>query len=353
MNFIKRLFRIGLILCGFSLGIFARDIRIDAAAVENYGIHINIEMTGDLETTDLKLFRCTRAIFPDNIDPIKYPVTVYTLPPDVTANGFTDTNAAHDVKYYYMVEMSSGEKITVKSNIVSALLPGLELPVLVDPEIVIDKIHYILEVKDRDRSFKRYPIILGRDPIERKLHQDFKTTPEGIYKITYRKERSSFTHAFDIDYPNSMDRIRYEFMTSQGLVPDGKTIGGEIQIHGQLRKWTVDRNWTWGCIAMRNDDVKELFAHDEIREGTPVFIVGEGITNEDLVSFRKSRSKEEIMGIQQKLKDGGYYSGKSDGILGRQTRFALGRYQQANSYPITCDLDVRTLEELTSVSERF
>ena len=351
MNFKKQLFRTGLIFWVCSLGMYAQEIKIKAEAVDNHGIYVSIEVNGDLETTNLKLYRCTRAIFPDNIDPIKYPVTVYDLPPDAALDGFTDTNAAHDVTYYYMAAMTSADEITVSSNVASAALPGFELRVLSNPEIVIDKTHYFLEVKDRGRSVKRYPVILGRDPIERKLHQDFETTPEGIYRITHRKARSTFTRAFDIDYPNSIDRTRYEFLKSMGLVPEGKGIGGEIQFHGQMRKWTVDRNWTWGCIAMRNDDVEELFAHDEISEGTAVFIVGAEITLEDITSFRKFRTKEEIKGIQQKLKDSGFYTGKSDGIIGRQTRLALGKYQRAKDYPVTCDLDARSAEDLSPVPE--
>ncbi len=180
----------------------------------------------------------------------------------------------------------------------------------------------------------------------RKLHQDFATTPEGIYRVINRKLRSTFRHAFDIDYPNSTDRVRYDLLKSAGKVPAGKNIGGEIQIHGQLRNWSLERNWTWGCIALRNEDIDELFDHNEIKVGTPVYILGEQLTREDLSLISRIWEPDKIKEIQRRLQEMDYYQGLSDGILGRQTRLALGKYQLAKGYPVTCELDSRTLTDL-------
>ena len=156
-----------------------------------------------------------------------------------------------------------------------------------------------------------------------------------------------FHRALDVDYPNRIDRIRYDFLRSQGRVPQGKSIGGEIQVHGQLRNWALERNWTWGCVALRNADIEELFDHSDIKVGTPLHIVGTDITREDIVYLKKAWTAAEIANLQTHLQELGHDPGKADGILGPQTRRALGKFQIAWGFPVTCDLDRRTVDALT------
>jgi peptidoglycan hydrolase-like protein with peptidoglycan-binding domain len=46
------------------------------------------------------------------------------------------------------------------------------------------------------------------------------------------------------------------------------------------------------------------------------------------------------------MRDLGFYEGRIDGILGPQTRVALGKFQLQKGFPVTCDLDQRTVEAL-------
>ena len=201
-------------------------------------------------------------------------------------------------------------------------------------------------MSDGGNPVKRYPIVLGRDPIRRKLHQDFSTTPEGLYRIINLKTRSMFHKAFDLNYPNRVDRIRYDFMKRMGRVPKEQSIGGEIQIHGQFRGWGLERNWTWGCISLRDMDVDELFNHKEIAVGTPVVMVGGHVTRKDVLSIKKKWSRADMIRIQARLKSLGLYRGKLDGTMGAETRWALGRYQLNQGYPVTCELDARSVRNL-------
>lgn len=50
-------------------------------------------------------------------------------------------------------------------------------------------------------------------------------------------------------------------------------IGGDITIHGG----GIGLNWTWGCIAMRNEDVDEILESKAVKAGTPVLITGSEI----------------------------------------------------------------------------
>jgi hypothetical protein len=328
-------------------GLNAQQFQISAEVDVGGHIKISVRMPDEDREGAVRLFRSTRAITPNDLNAVRYPITTIQLASSDLSSGFVDACVAHNVTYYYVASLGDGEDGIGFSDVVSISVGDVPLPPLRDPEILIDKVNYILEVRDGREVVKRFPLILGRDPVSRKLHQDFRTTPEGGYRITYLKRNSTFHRALDIDYPNRLDRIRYDFLRSQGRVPQGKSIGGEIQVHGQLRNWALERNWTWGCIALRNGDIEEIFDHPDIDVGTRVFIVGTDITREDIVYIRRDWTAEEIRGFQTRLRDQGHYSGQLDGIMGRQTRSALGRFQIHEGYPVTCDLDKRTVEGLT------
>ena len=54
----------------------------------------------------------------------------------------------------------------------------------------------------------------------------------------------------------------------KGEMPPQKTaLGGEIYIHGG----GIERDWTWGCVALKNEEIEELFA--AIPAGTKVTIL--------------------------------------------------------------------------------
>lgn len=257
-----------------------------------------------------------------------------------------DHDTAHNVTYHYQAFIrKKGQKDTLaKSNTIEISVPNVTIEELTDPVILIDKRHYYLEIQNKGKTAKRYPISLGRDPFKRKIHQDNKTTPEGLYKITNLQTEATFYKAIDIDYPNALDRIRYDFMKEEGLVPENRGIGGEIQIHGKHPRFgSIQRNWTWGCISLRNTDMDEIFGLPALKVGVPVIIFGREFSLEDAMAQEKGRPLDEIKSVQKKLAAMGLYRGQIDGFLGRQTQFAIGRYQKEQDLPISCVLDARTV----------
>jgi len=338
---------LALVCCLPSL--YAQQVTISAEADGSRQIKISVRVPPADRGGEVSLFRSTRPLSPDDLNAVRYPITTIRLSSEDLSSGIVDTWVAHNVTYYYAASLKSGDDGMEFSDVVSVPVGDVSLPPLLNPEILIDKVHYILEVRDRQEVVKRFPLILGRDPVSRKLHQDFRTTPEGTYRITYLKANSTFYRALDIDYPNRIDRIRYEFIRSRGQIPQEKSIGGEIQIHGQLRNRALERNWTWGCIALRNGDIEEIFDHPDIDVGTPVIIVGTEITREDVLFIRRDWTAEEIRSFQTRLRELGHYSGQPDGVMGSQTRTALGKFQLERDYPVTCDLDKRTVQTLTDL----
>jgi hypothetical protein len=137
-----------------------------------------------------------------------------------------------------------------------------------DYAILVDKLRYDLYVFLGAQVIARLPVELGLDPVTRKEREGDRRTPEGVYSVVFRREQGgSFYKDFMLDYPNADDRHR------------GRT-GSAIEIHGSgsgRRPTEGGRNWTFGCVALSNDDVDRLFglAHGakRIRKGTPVGIV--------------------------------------------------------------------------------
>lgn len=111
-------------------------------------------------------------------------------------------------------------------------------------------------------------IALGFAPIGHKEREGDGRTPEGLYAIDFKNERSRFHLSLRIGYPGPEDRAR---AAAAGVAP-----GGDIMIHGQPN-WLYlppDRvlpgDWTEGCIAVSNGEIERIFA--AVPLGCPVSI---------------------------------------------------------------------------------
>ena len=329
--------------------LLAKNFLISAHVVNQHTIRVDFNIPADTKATELFLYRSTVKLTGPNIDKVRYPVAEFHIDSEENPTTFFDHYAAHNVTYFYLafIRHEDRDDILATSNTVEILTPDVFIEELTDPVILINKRHYYLEIQSDGRTVKRYPISLGRDPFLRKLHQDNRTTPEGLYRIINLQEKATFYKAIDINYPNAADRLRYDFLKAEGLVPENRGIGGEIQIHGQHARWgSIQRNWTWGCISLRNTDMDEIFNLSALKNGIPVGIFGYEFSLEELMSLEEERPKDIILAAQKKLSEIGVYKGSIDGILGRQTQFAIGRFQKDQGLPISCVLDARTVNLL-------
>lgn len=132
--------------------------------------------------------------------------------------------------------------------------------------IVIEKSARRLSVYRQGEKLREYRIALGFAPDGDKERQGDGRTPEGVFRVDRRNDRSQFHLSLGIDYPQPADRDR---AASAGYDP-----GGDIFIHGQPNQledgFRVKGDWTDGCIAIDNHQIEELFAATPI--GTEVEI---------------------------------------------------------------------------------
>ena len=66
-----------------------------------------------------------------------------------------------------------------------------------------------------------------------------------------------------LDYPTPESREKFNIRKQRGEIPANARIGGAIGIHGTWphEDFVVDRfkNWTEGCVSMKNEDVIEIY----------------------------------------------------------------------------------------------
>ena len=159
-------------------------------------------------------------------------------------------------------------------------------------ELEIHKSKRVLLVKQGTRITRRYVAASGRGGLGDKRIRGDNKTPEGVYYITGFNEDSAFDMFFRLNYPNAKDgyfglkrdlidkddfgRI-LDAQRQDRLPPQDTPLGGAIGIHGigeenhdrlHVQRW---QNWTQGCIALTNREIRELRRFVDV--GTRVVIL--------------------------------------------------------------------------------
>ena len=148
-------------------------------------------------------------------------------------------------------------------------LPDRSLPPIgVADWILVEKKARRLTLFRENKPLKSYDIALGRQPDGPKRVQGDNKTPEGRYKIDFRKRNSDYHRALHISYPSAEDAAI--------AAKQKRPAGGDIMIHGlpkgmgSLERLHLLRDWTAGCIAVTNAEIEELWR--AVPDGTPIEI---------------------------------------------------------------------------------
>lgn len=156
-------------------------------------------------------------------------------------------------------------KLSYKYDINCADTP---LTAQVDSILVLKSKRELIVFNSRN-LLKVYHASLGQIPVGKKHFKGDLKTPEGLYHINGKNAHSEAHKNLGISYPNDADRAYAKKM--------GRPTGGDVKIHGALNGYNGDKtdyqgsDWTWGCIAVLDEEVDELFTHVPI--GTPINIL--------------------------------------------------------------------------------
>ena len=136
--------------------------------------------------------------------------------------------------------------------------PPTDLPPIAGmaDRVVVEKSARRLMLLQDGQILREYRIALGFAPTGAKTRQGDGRTPEGIFRIDRRNDRSSYHLSLGLDYPQDKDRRRAR---AGGYDP-----GGDIMIHGQPNSLPdgvmVKGDWTAGCIAVPNAEMREVWS---------------------------------------------------------------------------------------------
>ncbi|RUM88332.1 MAG: hypothetical protein DSZ24_03960 [Thermodesulfatator sp.] len=153
--------------------------------------------------------------------------------------------------------------------------------------VVVEKSARRVYLYEGEREVAVFPCSLGLDPLSPKRARGDFATPEGLYQVR-EKHPSRRYHLFvGLNYPNLKDiflarwegRIsedafrKYLAAWSQGRSLPGP-LGGGVGLHGgglfRRQGSQLYRDWTHGCIALKNQDIEKLYRF--VSPGTPVLI---------------------------------------------------------------------------------
>jgi len=136
--------------------------------------------------------------------------------------------------------------------------------------VVVTKSKRRVVLCDGAREVQTYCAGLGSSPILDKEREGDRRTPEGIFYIPRLIPNSQYYKAFLLSYPDNADAQRG---LQAGLItqsehdaivraqqnrrepPQFTNLGGLIEIHGR----GSSSDWTWGCIAMDDAAVDDLW----------------------------------------------------------------------------------------------
>jgi murein L,D-transpeptidase YafK len=120
----------------------------------------------------------------------------------------------------------------------------------------------VMQLIHNGTLLKTYKLDLGFAPDGHKSEEGDGRTPEGAYRIDRRNPNSRFHLSLGISYPNATD---VAVARARSVSP-----GGDIFIHGTPNNWLGQQDWTWGCIAVKNEEMDEIFPM--VQTNTKIFI---------------------------------------------------------------------------------
>ncbi len=113
-----------------------------------------------------------------------------------------------------------------------------------------------------------YPVGFGRNYLSDKLEQGDRTSPEGVFKITYKFPSKKSHRSLCLNYPNEDTRRKRARARKLG-VKITRDAGSDICLHGHgvcggktfFKKDGVYyvKNWTRGCLTVNDDLMEEVY----------------------------------------------------------------------------------------------
>jgi len=140
--------------------------------------------------------------------------------------------------------------------------------VLAADSLVVEKAKHTLTLYQAGFPVRTYAVALGKEPTGDKQRIGDNRTPEGLFRIDFKKAQSKFHMALHISYPDAAHIQRARAL--------GVSTGGDIMIHGlppAFKDYGAahrEFDWTEGCIAVTDEEIEEIWR--AVPQGAPIQI---------------------------------------------------------------------------------
>lgn len=114
---------------------------------------------------------------------------------------------------------------------------------------------------------------------------------------------------------------------------------GMYGIHGTNKPGSIGSNASAGCIRMINSDIEDLY--DKVSVNTNVVIMNGdyGPFGSGFRTLKPGDRGADVLEVQKRLKQEGFYLGEFDGIYGEEMKKALIDFLKYNNIPLTDKID--------------
>ncbi|MFT8349518.1 L,D-transpeptidase family protein [Clostridium saccharoperbutylacetonicum] len=121
---------------------------------------------------------------------------------------------------------------------------------------------------------------------------------------------------------------------------------GKYGIHGTNKPGSIGGEASHGCIRMRNEDIEELYEY--INPGMIICIYAGpyGPFEKGLVLLRPGDRGADVLEVQRKMKEKGYYPGNLDGIYGEEMKKYVMKFRKDNNLKECHDVNKEFYEKL-------
>lgn len=110
---------------------------------------------------------------------------------------------------------------------------------------------------------------------------------------------------------------------------------GKYGIHGTNQPGTIGANLSAGCIRMRNNDVEELYS---LINHYDLVVITNGLYGPFGQGFRELKPGDkgaDVLEVQKRLQQEGYYNGNLDGIYGEIMKSSLIKFLKEHNLALT------------------
>ncbi|MDR7857686.1 L,D-transpeptidase family protein [Tissierella sp.] len=210
----------------------------------------------------------------------------------------------------YIYRYSTMKKISLEDVYLKDKKPNYTILIEVDMK------RLTLIDNENETILKTYPIATGKPS---------SPTPLGTFKIV---EKAKWGEGFGTRW--------------MGInVPWGK-----YGIHGTNKPGSIGANLSAGCVRMRNQDVEELYSM--VKHNT-IVTISNGLYGPFGQGFRELRPGDrgaDVLEVQKRLEQKGYYEGALDGIYGEGMKKSLITFLKDNNLEITDKISTKIFNSL-------